>query len=178
MQAASGEPGYSILERLWSRPSCEITGITGGYSGDGFKTIIPAKAEASISFRLVNKQCPQKIRNSFQQFVRKNLPPSCKVAFEGRDGTMSSNVSTNNPLISIAQNALEEEWGIKPIFAGSGASIPIVTDLKSILNVDSLLVGFSQDGDNIHAPNEKYELSSFFRGSNTWARIINQLRSI
>ena len=176
LSSSAGEKHYSIIENLWSRPSCEITGISGGYAGKGFKTIIPAEAFANVSFRLVKDQNPEKIKACFRNFVRNMLPNDCKVSFIEGFGTRASVVSSESKIISVAKEALIEEWGVAPILAGAGASIPIVTDLKDILGVDSLLIGFGKDEDNIHAPNEQYELESFFKGANTWARIIEKLK--
>ena len=172
---SAGEKSFSLIENLWSRPSCEITGMSGGYLGSGFKTVIPCEATATVSFRLVNNQNPENIKNSFEKFVRSNLPPDCRVFFQGKYGSKASIVRSDSRVISLASEAIIEEWGTEPILAGCGASIPIITDLKEILNVDSLLLGFARDNDNIHAPNEKYDLQSFIKGSNTWARIIEKL---
>ena len=176
LSCSTGEKGYSTLEKIWTRPTCEINGIWGGYTDEGFKTVIPSQANAKISFRLVDGQDPEKIRDDFQKYIIKNLDPSCKIKFISTEGSKSINTPIDTLIIKETISALNDEWGKEPVLAGCGGSIPIVSFFKEILNLDSLLVGFAQDDDQIHSPNEKYDLNSFIKGKKSWARILYNLK--
>lgn len=173
----AGEEGYTVLEQIWSRPTCDVNGIWGGYTGEGFKTVLPSKASAKISFRLVGEQDPDKIQQTFQQYVRDNLPPDCSVEFHSKDASAATVMPIDAPEFARAHAALSEEWENDAVYAGCGGSIPVVGHIKSILQMDSLLVGFGQDDDAIHSPNEKYNLQSFHKGTRSWARILSALAS-
>jgi acetylornithine deacetylase/succinyl-diaminopimelate desuccinylase-like protein len=167
-----GKHGYSALEHLWSRPTAEVNGIWGGYIGEGFKTVIPAEAHAKISFRLVGDQDPEKVREAFRQFVRDRLPPDCSASFKARGGGVATVMPLDNPAFEKARQALTEEWGKKAAFIGCGGSIPVVGELKDRLGMVSLLIGFGLDDDNLHSPNEKYDLKSFQKGARSWVRVL------
>ena len=171
----AGEQGRSVLEMIWARPTCEANGITGGYTGDGFKTVLPSQASAKISFRLVGSQDPLKIRESFRAMVRKMLPPDCTVAFKGHGAGPASVMPTDDPAFEKARAALSAEWPKPAAFIGSGGSIPVAGYFKSVLGMDSMLIGFGKDDDLIHSPNEKYDLRSFHKGIRSWARILAAL---
>lgn len=168
----AGEKNRSILEQIWVRPTCEINGISGGYSGVGFKAVIPAKATAKVSFRLVGDQNADKVRDSFRNYVRSKIPADCSVAFVANGASPALSLPIDSPLLRKALDALTEEWGCEAALAGTGGSIPIVGDFKRYLGMDSLLVGFARFDNRIHAPNEKYDLSSFRHGIRSWARIL------
>ncbi len=168
----AGEQGRSVLEQTRSRPTCEINGITGGYTGEGFKTVIPAKASAKISFRLVSGMDPVKIRAAFRAHVQARLPADATVTFREHGGSPAISVPTDGPFLSKAARALSDEWGNEAALIGSGGSIPVAGDFKRILGLDTLLIGFARDDDRIHSPNEKYDLSSFHKGIRSWLRII------
>jgi acetylornithine deacetylase/succinyl-diaminopimelate desuccinylase-like protein len=168
----AGEQGRSVLEQTRSRPTCEINGISGGYTGEGFKTVIPSKASAKISFRLVADMDPQKIREAFRAHVRARLPDDATVTFHEHGGSPAISVPTYGPLLRRAATALTEEWGREPALIGSGGSIPVAGEFKRILGLDTLLIGFAREDDRIHSPNEKYNLSSFHRGIRSWVRIL------
>jgi acetylornithine deacetylase/succinyl-diaminopimelate desuccinylase-like protein len=168
----AGEKGYSALEQVWSRPTAEVNGIVGGYIGEGAKTIIPAKASAKVSFRLVGDQDPEAIRRSFRAFVEERLPRDCKVHFVSHGGDRAVSQPSDSPWVKKAQRALSEEWGREAVLIAMGGSIPIVTQFKRILGMDSVLVGFGLEDDRIHSPNEKYNLTSFQGGIRSWARIL------
>lgn len=171
----AGERGRTPLEQLWSRPTCEINGIVGGYTGDGTKTVLPAEAQAKISFRLVGRQDPDRIVRSLQAFVTARLPPDVKAEFIGHAGSPAISLPIENEALRRARRALEAEWGKPAALIGCGASIPVVGAFKRELGMDSLLVGFALDDDNIHSPNEKYDLISFRKGARSWARILAAL---
>ncbi len=171
----AGESGYSVLEQIWSRPTFDVNGIWGGYTGEGFKTVLPSEASAKVSFRLVGKQDPIKIQQTFQQYVRDQLPEDCSVTFHSKDASAATVMPINAPEFGRAHAALCEEWENDAVYAGCGGSIPVVGHIKDILAMDSLLVGFGQDDDAIHSPNEKYDLKSFHKGTRSWARILDAL---
>lgn len=171
----AGEAGRSALEMIWSRPTCEVNGIFGGYTGDGFKTVLPARATAKISFRLVGQQDPHKIRDSFRAMVRAMLPPDCTATFQSHGASPASTMATDNPAFEKARRALSDEWPGAAAFIGSGGSIPIAGYFKSILGMDAMLIGFAREDDLIHSPNEKYDLRSFHKGMRSWARILSAL---
>ncbi|MGO4915126.1 M20/M25/M40 family metallo-hydrolase [Pseudogemmobacter sp. W21_MBD1_M6] len=171
----AGEQDRTPLEMIWSRPTCEVNGIWGGYTGDGFKTVLPSEAHAKISFRLVGTQDPHKIRDSFRAFVRAMLPPDCEVEFHDHGASPASQMEISDPAFEIARKALTEEWARAASYVGCGGSIPIAGYFKSILGMDSMLLGFGKDDDQIHSPNEKYDLESFHKGIRSWARILSAL---
>jgi len=175
LSVPAGEAGRSVLEQITSRPTCEINGVSGGYTGEGFKTVIPAKASAKISFRLVGEQDPQKIREAFRAHVRARLPEDCTVRFSEHGGSPAITVPADGPMLTKALAALTDEWGKEAAIAGTGGSIPIVGDFKRRLGMDSLLIGFAHADDRIHSPNEKYNLESFHRGIRSWVRILDAL---
>jgi acetylornithine deacetylase/succinyl-diaminopimelate desuccinylase-like protein len=175
LSVPAGEKSRSVLEQIAARPTCEINGITGGYTGDGFKTVIPAKASAKISFRLVANQDPAKIREAFRAHVKSLVPEDCSVAFKPHGASPAVAVPADGPFLTKALGALTAEWGEEAAIAGSGGSIPIVGDFKTLLGMDSLLIGFAQTDDRIHSPNEKYNLESYHRGIRSWVRILDAL---
>ncbi|WP_309082520.1 dipeptidase [Chelativorans sp.] len=171
----AGEKGRSVLELVWARPTAEVNGIHGGYTGEGFKTVIPAEASAKVSFRLVHKQDPDKIRDAFRAFVRERIPADCSVEFAPHGGSPAIQLSYDSPLVKTAQAALSQEWPKPAVTTAMGGSIPVVGDFQKLLGMESLLVGFGLADDRIHSPNEKYELSSFHKGQRSWARILAAL---
>lgn len=173
----AGESGKSPLEMIWSRPTCDVNGTWSGYTGEGFKTVLPSQAHAKISFRLVGTQDPLKIRASFRKLVQDMLPPDCSVEFKGHGASRASQMQTDNPAFAAARTALSDEWPKAAAFVGCGGSIPIAGHFKNILGMDAMLVGFARDDDAIHSPNEKYDLRSFHKGIRSWARILHQVNS-
>jgi acetylornithine deacetylase/succinyl-diaminopimelate desuccinylase-like protein len=171
----AGEKDRLLIEQVSSRPTCDINGIIGGYTGEGSKTVIPAQASAKVSFRLVEGQDPQKIKQAFRDYVTSRLPGDCKAVFTEHSSGAAIALDWNMKPLAAAKRALTDEWGKEALLVGSGASIPIVTDFKRTLGLDSLLVGFGLDDDNIHSPNEKYDLKSFHKGIRSWARILAAL---
>ncbi len=173
----AGEAGRMPLEMIWSRPTAEVNGMESGYTGAGFKTVLPAEARAKISFRLVGRQDPLKIRETFRTWVRARLPADCRVEFTGHGASPASVMATDNPAFEKTRRALSREWPREAAFVGCGGSIPVAGHFREILGMDALLTGFGRDDDNIHSPNEKYDLECFHKGIRSWARIIAALAS-
>ncbi len=173
----AGETGKMPLEMVWSQPTCEINGMWSGYTGAGFKTVLPAQAHAKVSFRLVGTQDPLAIRAAFRAHVTGALPADCTASFTDHGASPASVMATDHPAFDGARAALSDEWPDPAAFVGSGGSIPVAGYFKSILGMDSMLIGFSRDDDALHSPNEKYDVESFHKGMRSWARILNALRS-
>ncbi len=173
----AGELGFDSMYQTWARPTAEVNGIWGGYTGTGFKTVIPAKADAKISFRLVGDQDPLAIREAFKEQIRAAIPPDCRVEFTDHGASRATMMPISVPAFETARLALTEEWGKEAAFIGCGGSIPVVGELKKQLNMDTLLIGFGQEDDAIHSPNEKYEMSSFRKGARSFVRVLTALGS-
>ncbi len=171
----AGEKQYSALEQIWSRPTCEFCGITGGYTGEGFKTVLPSTASCKISFRLTGQQDPQKIVDALHRYIESKLPSDCSVEYKSHGGAPATVMSIDNAAFPKAHKALSEEWESNAVYAGCGGSIPVVGDFQEHLGMESMLIGFGLDDDQIHSPNEKYNLSSFQKGINSWIRILDAL---
>ena len=171
----AGEDGRSGLEMIWSRPTCEINGIRGGYTGAGFKTVLPARASAKVSFRLVGTQDPAAVRAAFRAHVERMLPPDCRAEFHPHGASPAAQMSIDAPAFEAARKALSEEWPRPAAFIGSGGSIPVAGYFRTELGMESMLIGFGRDDDRIHSPNEKYDLDAFHKGTRSWARILDAL---
>ena len=175
LSVSAGEQDRSILEKIWSRPTCDVNGIFGGYTGKGSKTVLPAQASAKFSFRLVGQQDPDKVVASFRNFVKARLPADCKVEFLSHGASPALILPFSSESLARARRALHAEWGKEPVLSGSGGSIPIVGAFKKDLGIDALMIGFGLDDDRIHSPNEKYEMSSFTKGARSGARVLDAL---
>jgi acetylornithine deacetylase/succinyl-diaminopimelate desuccinylase-like protein len=171
----AGEKGRSVLEQTWSRPTCEVNGMHGGYIGDGFKTVIPAVASAKISFRLVFDQDPHKIRAAFREFVQARVPADCRVEFKEFGSGRAVAFEVSAPAFQRTQQGMSDEWGKEAAFVGGGGSIPVTTMIKEKLGMDVVMAGFGLSDDRIHSPNEKYSLTSFHKGIRSWARVLAAL---
>ncbi len=175
LKIPAGESGRTPLEQVWTRPTLEINGVTGGYGGAGFKTVIPSKASAKVSCRLVGEQDPAKIRDALRAYVRSKIPADCSVEFIDHGANPALMLDFESPALNKAKAALTAEWGKPAAVVGCGASIPIVGDFKRKLDMDSLLIGFGLEDDRIHSPNEKYNVTSYHKGIRSWARILAEL---
>ena len=175
LKVPAGEKDRMLIEQIATRPTAEMNGIVGGYTGEGAKTVIPGKASAKVSFRLVGQQNPKKVREAFRSFVKARLPVDCTVEFANFADSPAIQLSFENPALGKARSALATEWGKTAVTIGAGGSIPIVGDSKSVLGMDSLMVGFALDDDRVHSPNEKFDLKSFHKGIRSWARILDAL---
>ncbi len=172
----AGEQDRTPLEMIWSRPTAEVNGMWGGYTGAGFKTVLPGEAHAKVSFRLVSNQDPSKILTAFRAWAEAQMPPDCEIIWhDGIDGAPASVMAIADPAFEAARQALTDEWGRPAAFIGSGGSIPVAGYFKSILGMDAMLIGFGKDDDQIHSPNEKYDLASFHHGIRSWARILARI---
>ena len=168
----AGEKGRSIPELTWARPTAEVNGVTGGYAGPGFKTVIASQASAKISFRLVGRQEPDTIRRNFRDFVTARIPADCSVTFIEHGAGGAIQLPFDSAMLQMARSALSDEWPKPAFIVGMGGSIPIVADFQSMFGMETLLCGFGLANDRIHSPNEKYALTSFHRGQRSWARIM------
>ena len=171
----AGEQDRTPLEMLWSRPTAEINGIWGGYTGAGFKTVLPAQASAKVSFRLVSRQDPFAIRDNFRAWVEAQLPADCRIEWKDHGAGPASVMEITDPAFESSRQALTEEWGKAAAYIGCGGSIPVAGYFKTELGMDAMLIGFGKDSDQIHSPNEKYDLESFHKGIRSWARIIAKM---
>ncbi|GAB4204031.1 MAG: dipeptidase [Bacteroidia bacterium] len=167
VKALWGEKGYTTLERTGIRPTLDVNGIWGGYIGEGAKTVLPSKAYAKISMRLVPNQNSEKIAKLFQEYFEKTAPPYVKVKVAAHHGGEPVVVSTQSAGFKAASMAMEKTFGKKPIPTRGGGSIPIVALFKKELGLDSILMGFGLDTDALHSPNEHYGLFNYFKGIET-----------
>lgn len=170
-----GEAGFAPLEKLWARPTADINGIWGGYQGAGPKTVIAAEAGAKVSFRLVPGQDPERIYAAFEAFLRARAPADAKIELKKFSADPAIEVPVENAAVQAAVAALADEYGREPVMIGSGGSIPVVEALHSILGLESVLMGFGLDDDQIHSPNEKFELVCWEHGMRAHARLLARL---
>jgi len=176
LSVPSGEADRTPLEMIWSRPTAEVNGMWGGYTGAGFKTVLPAEAHAKVSFRLVSDQNPTKILTAFRAWAEAQMPADCRIEWlDGIEGAGASVMSIEDPAFEAARTALTEEWARPAAFVGAGGSIPVAGYFKSILGMDAMLIGFGRDDDQVHSPNEKYDLERFHKGIRSWARILDRI---
>lgn len=168
----TGEKDRTVLERVWSRPTMEVHGIAGGFTGSGAKTVIPAKATAKVSFRLVPDQDPQKIIEAFRKFVADNTPAGIKIEVKVLSGGPAVVVNPDHPAIAVAATAFSEMLQKPTVFTRSGGSIPIVGDFARHLGIPTILMGFGLPDDGLHSPNEKYKISNYYTGIMTVAHFL------
>ncbi len=173
-----GERGRPALQRLWARPTADINGIWGGYSGAGAKTVIASEAGAKVSFRLVPGQDPDAVVEGFRRFVADRAAPGATVEVRLLAAAPAIEVAEDSPYVRAGMAAMEDEFGRPALMIGSGGSIPVVASLKTELGIDSLLIGFGLDDDQVHSPNEKFEQTCFHRGIRSHARLLAALAGL
>ena len=160
----TGEKGYSVLERTWARPTLEVHGMPGGFIGAGGKTVIPARASAKISMRLVPDQRPDKIFKQYSKFVNTLVPKGIQLKIKQFSVADPIVIKTNNPFVKASTEAMKEVFHKETVYIRSGGSIPIVADFEKHLKIPSVMMGFGLPDDNLHAPNEKFHIPNFYRG--------------
>jgi len=178
LRLPAGEQGRTALEMIWSRPTCEINGMTSGYTGAGFKTVLPSQAMAKVSFRLVGTQDPDAILDAFKAHIQARMPADCTFELMEPEGAPATVMPIDHPAFVAARAALSDEWPKPAAFIGCGGSIPIAGYFQTILGMDSILIGFGRDDDQIHSPNEKYDLESFHKGIRSWVRVLDGLSRV
>jgi len=171
----AGERGRPALERLWARPTADVNGVWGGYQGPGSKTVIAAEAGAKVSFRLVPGQDPAAVVASFRAFVDARLPPDARASIEVFGTAPGIEIASDSRFIQAARDVLADEYGRPAVLIGSGGSIPVVESMRRLLGMDSLLMGFGLDDDQVHSPNEKFEWRCFHKGLRSHARLLGKL---
>jgi acetylornithine deacetylase/succinyl-diaminopimelate desuccinylase-like protein len=175
VSALAGEAGWSSLERLWIRPTCDVNGMLSGYTGEGAKTVLPNKAMAKVSFRLVPRQTPERTYALVRAHVAKVAPEGVEVEVRELHGGRPWRATVEGRHVDAASEALEEAFGVKPVLQGEGGSIPIVVDFEEQLEAQALLVGFGLPGCNLHAPNEWFEIAAFEKGIGALTRLYEKL---
>jgi acetylornithine deacetylase/succinyl-diaminopimelate desuccinylase-like protein len=170
----TGEEGYSVLERVWARPTFEVHGIGGGFTGTGAKTVIPAKAVAKVSIRLVPRQDPQKIIAAVKQFVKDNTPDGIQTEVRVLSSSPGLVVNPDHPAIAVAAKAFSDVFGKPTVFIRSGGSIPIVGEFDKHLGIPTVMMGFGLPDDGLHSPNEKYNVGNYYKGIMTLAHFFEQ----
>ncbi len=170
--ALTGEPDQSVLARLWARPTFEVHGIAGGFTGTGAKTVIPAKAVAKVSLRLVPNQDPQKVLAAVKDWVEANTPEGIRTEMRVLSAGPAILVNPHHPAIDTAAKAFSEVLGKQTVFVRGGGSIPIVGEFARELGIPTVLMGFGLPDDGLHSPNEKYRISNYFLGIRTIAKFL------
>jgi acetylornithine deacetylase/succinyl-diaminopimelate desuccinylase-like protein len=177
-EANVGETGYSATEREWARPTAEINGIVGGYTGKGAKTVIPAYASAKVSFRLVADQDPVQVTEAFFKWCQDRTPAGCRWELIDHHGGHPATVRTDSKELSAAVRAIDRATGRKAQLIKSGGSIPVAGSLKSKLGVETIFMGFGLEDDRVHSPNEKFELECLRMGTRSHAMFIDELKRL
>lgn len=175
LKAGTGEAGFSTIERRWARPTLDINGLTSGYQDQGAKTVIPARASAKVSMRLVPNQDAKQIRERFRRTLLDRCSAGCTLQFIDHGGIGASVLPIDKPEAGLAAEAVEIGFGARPVFIREGGSIPVGSLFKQVLGLDTLFVGFGLPDDRIHAPNEKMDLEAFHNGARTAAALYSKL---
>jgi len=171
----AGEPGFSLIERLWTRPTLDVNGLSGGFAGEGAKTIIPGRARAKLSARLVPDQQPREIAGLVEAALRAAAPPTVDVDVQVLGLAPPAVVSLDHPAVAMAAEALEAAWGRAPVYQRGGGTIPAVGGLSDRLGIPTLMLGFGLPTSNAHAPNEWLLLDNFTRGTEVVVRLWHRL---
>ena len=178
VDALKGEAGYTTLERRWARPTCDVHGLWSGYQGEGGKTIVPAKAGAKVSFRLVPNQTPEQVAEQFKQFIAENTPPGIKIELIDLHGGPGVVVDPNSPYVGAAQKAIASAFGTEAVLIREGGSIPIVADMVEKLDTDVLLLGWGLNDDGAHSPDEKFKIEDYYRGIRASSHLWHELSQL
>jgi acetylornithine deacetylase/succinyl-diaminopimelate desuccinylase-like protein len=173
--ALDGEKGYTPTERATARPTLDVNGLLSGFIGEGSKTVLPAKAMAKISMRLVPDQRPDLVKQSLETYLAENVPPGISWQLMDLSSCMPGIIDRNSSAVKAASRALERVWGKSPLFKREGGSVPVVGLISEMLGVNSLLLGFGLPDDNLHAPNEKLHLPNYFRGIDTYIQFMYEI---
>jgi acetylornithine deacetylase/succinyl-diaminopimelate desuccinylase-like protein len=177
-EAGVGERGFTPTEREWGRPTCDINGIIGGYTGAGAKTVIPSHATAKVSFRLVADQDPARITRSFFDWLDERTPPGCRWEMIDHSGGPPATVATDSEALRAAADAMERACAMRPAMIKSGGSIPVAGMLKDKLGLETIFMGFGLEDDRVHSPNEKFELDCFRMGARSHAYLVETLHEL
>lgn len=170
-----GEEGYTTLERKAARPTLDVNGIWGGFQGDGAKTVLPSKAGAKISMRLVPNQDPDKVQELFTNYVKSVSPKSVKVEISDTHNAKPAITPIDNDAVRAAKKALQRSFGVEPVFIREGGSIPVVNTFQELLNSPTILIGFGLNDENIHSPDEHFDINNFYRGIESIAYYFEEL---
>jgi acetylornithine deacetylase/succinyl-diaminopimelate desuccinylase-like protein len=173
-----GETGYSTLERKWARPTCDINGLSSGWQGPGAKTIIPARASAKVSMRLVPDQDPKKIESAFRRALESRVPKTVTLDIHVHSGAHPSLLPIDNPATQLAAKAVKTGFGADPVFMREGGTVPVGTLFKQHLGIDTLFIGFGLSDDRVHSPNEKFDLGALHKGTRTAAALYAELANL
>jgi acetylornithine deacetylase/succinyl-diaminopimelate desuccinylase-like protein len=173
-----GEAGFTTLERKWARPTLDINGLTSGYQGPGAKTIIPAKASAKVSMRLVPDQDPKKIEAAFRRALESRVPKTVTLDIRVHSGAHPSLLPIDNPATQLAAKAVQTGFGVAPVFMREGGTVPVGTLFKTTLGIDTLFIGFGLSDDRVHSPNEKFDLDALHKGTRTAAALYAELANL
>jgi acetylornithine deacetylase/succinyl-diaminopimelate desuccinylase-like protein len=173
--ALFGEEGYTPGERVAARPTLDVNGFLSGFTGKGSKTVLPARAMAKLSMRLVPDQTPETARKGLEAYLQSHMPPTVTWELEDLAHSLPAIVDRNSRPVLAASAALQDVWGRKPLLNRTGGTIPIVGLVQEVLGSDSLLLGFGLPDDNLHAPNEKMHLPNFYRGIETFIRFFYRI---
>jgi len=178
LAGAAPEPGFTPLELMWARPAIDFCGITGGNQGPGERSVLPGSATARLSFRLVDRQDPERIRQLFREFVRVRVPAGCQVDFYGNGSTAAVTMPEDSPFVAATARGLQTEWGAPTVLKGTGGAVPVVSMIREKLGADCLVVGFILPGDAIHAPNESYDTTRLHKGIRSWVQVLHEIRTL
>lgn len=178
LERSVGEEGFTLLERLWARPCLDVNGIWGGYTGAGAKTVIPSRAHAKLSCRLVPDQRAEEVRDLVIRTLQERCPPDCRIAVRDLGCGDPIRISPDSPYMAVARRALARVFGREPALIGCGGSIPVAASFRRLLGLDTLLVGFGLDDDRVHSPNEKFELVCYRRGIETHAAMLAEFAAL
>ncbi|MBS1242134.1 MAG: peptidase, partial [Gemmatimonadetes bacterium] len=174
--AAVGEPGYSTLERQWTRPTLEVNGMWGGYQGPGSKTVVPSEAHAKLTFRLVPDQEPDELVALVRRHLEGRVPPGTRLTIApGEPGARPAHIANDHPVLAAAAAALQEVYGVRPLIVRMGGTLPVAEMLQRLMGLDTVYFSFSTGDEDFHAPNEFFRVHRLHEGLAAWARLWDRL---